>query len=425
MDRLLGLFILGWITIASLSQAQTSLVISEVTLTGVTLQSTSSPTTCYTLPTPTGSLDVISLSSARLSRNAQSENQSLSIYFGKNFTVPEYLGALIDGEQYLLDASSYASCAMRMALTIPGNESLVFDETGMHYFNAGCSSVFAVLVDDFLEQIAAMINTTVQRTTSARPAGEKELPITNFTVVIEANAAVASKFRSPHVLFGPSPCEFVSKGDTGGWSKYIWSCEQPGEESAEKQCERTLQAWLRPSNGTSPTFNGDSSFYFLRFIAKAWPTLASLFPTMSSTFGKGLSWLSNVESTIADIVEFGGKDICQHVHADDEYVLALSDPGLSSVYTIGVWNSVPLPTISAIIGAEAQLDTAVSPTKQPPRVVNPSQTGFPTVTVTSFTPVIWSSVRKSGHGGAALSDSVVGRTSGPVALATTTAVKDV
>ncbi|KAM7224610.1 hypothetical protein V8F06_000391 [Rhypophila decipiens] len=406
MNRSLGLFILGWITIASLSQARTSLVISEVTLTGVTVQSTSSPTARYTLPTPTCSLDVISLSSARLSRNEQSENQSLSIYFGKNFTVPEYLGVLIDGEQYLFDAN--ASSAMRMALTIPGNESLVFDQTGMYYFSAACG--FVVLVDGFLEQIAAMINTTVQRTTLARPAGEKELPITNFTVLVEANAAIARKLRSPHVSFGPSPCELVSKGVTGGWHKYLWSCEQPGEESAEKQCERSLQAWLRPSNGTSPTLDGDSSFYFLRFIAKAWPALASLFPTMSSTFGKGLSWLSNVESTMADIVEFNSKNICQHVHADDLYTLALSDPGLTRVYTLGFWSSVPVPTITAFIGGEAQLDTVVSPTKQPPRVVNPSQTGLPTVTVTSFTPV---------------TDSVVGgATSGPT-MATTTAVKEV
>ena len=77
--------------------------------------------------------------------------------------------------------------------------------------------------------------------------------------------------------------------------------------------------------------------------------------------------------------DVGGGELCEVLHALDEYDLILSDPGLPSLHTIGNYHSPPLPTITEVFESHT-----TSITKEPPRQVVPTETSFPNVTETSF-----------------------------------------
>lgn len=380
----------------------TSLVLVDAVLTGITVQPASSPTACYNLPIPTSALDLIAFSADQTSPDDAHQNDPVFFYLSDNATVPEYVATLIDGNRYVLDVSSNASAASRIALTLSGGESLVIDQTGMHYFDARCGSGSSVLVDGFLGQILPMVNEAPQRM-SGRQLDKREMPMTNFTVVVQVEDVIGSQFQGPQVLFGPTPCNFVNRNDTEGWSTYAWSCQHPGLNSSEKQCEGSFQTWLRPNTqppsagGQPPGTNGQPSSYLLKFISKAGSSITNLFPALSPPFAKGLNWLSKAESAVVDIAEFGGESICQLLHMNDEYLLVLSDPGISSAHTIGAYVSPPVPVISETMASH----TTRNP-RDPPRVVQPGATGFPTLTATAFLPTIFGPLLSIfGHGEAA------------------------
>jgi len=369
----------------------TSLVLVDAVLTDITVQPASSPTSCYRLPIPTSALDLIAFSTGHVSTNAHSANDPVFFYVGGNATVPEYVAAFMDGNRYLLDVSSDAAAASRIALTLSGGESLVFDQSGMHYFDADCNSGSSALVNSFLDQILPMVNNSSQNAAVSRMS-KRDMPENNFTVIVQVQDVIGSQLQGPQVSFGPSACTLFGKRDTEGWSTYTWSCQHPGANSSEKQCEASFHSWLRSNNtqaagsGTSNA-NNELSSYLLRFVSKAGSSITNLFPALSPSLGKGLSWINTAESAVVDVAEFGGESVCRLLHMNDEYFLVLVDPGLSTTHTIGAYVSPPVPVIS-----ETLASWTTRKTKEPPRVVQPSATDFVSVTATSFLPAILGSL---------------------------------
>ncbi|KAM7197770.1 hypothetical protein V8F20_006443 [Naviculisporaceae sp. PSN 640] len=361
----------------------TNLVLPDAVLTEVTVHPSSSPTSCYNLPIPTPALDIVAFSADRASPDATDQDDPVFFYLGENATVPEYVATLIDGERYLLDVSSDACVSSRVALILAEGESLVVDQTGMHYFDSTCGSASSVVVKCFLDQIGPMVDAEFQRMADERRLNQRAMATTNFTVAVQVEDVIGSLFYGPEVWFGPSQCDYGNRDDFEGWSTHTWSCQHPGENSTEKQCERAFLNWMRP-NTTWASSSGQSSAYLLHFISKAGPALSNLFPAMSPSFTKGLNWLSKAGSAVVDIAEFGGESICQALHQSDEYFLVLSDPGLSSVHTIGAYVSPPVSIISKTMNSQI-----TNPARAPPRAVQPGVTGFPTVTATEFLPTIF------------------------------------
>ncbi|KAK3693421.1 hypothetical protein B0T22DRAFT_420732 [Podospora appendiculata] len=370
----------------------TSIVLANAVLTGITVQPASSPTSCYSLPTPASSLDVIAFAArqASTSSNATASNP-LFFYLGDNATSPEYVGTLLNGTQCLLDISPNASAAGRVALMLAGGESLVFDQTGMHHYNGGCDAVSSVTIANFSSQIMAIVDSPDLPTLSDIPQTGKmkrQLPETNFTVVVQIDDAINGQLLKPQVSFGPSPCTLLTQSEVGRWQTLIWTCQRPGANSSEKTCEAKFHNWFNPdpvapSPGAGSTNNGTDLFNHLPgFMSKLGHSITSLFPGLSPALLQAVGWLKTARRAVLNAAEFGGDELCLVLHAMDEYTLVLSDPGLPTPHTIGVYVSPPVPTISDTMALWTSRIT-----KEPPRAVLPKVTGFPSVTETSFTPV--------------------------------------
>ncbi|KAK3335207.1 hypothetical protein B0T19DRAFT_446945 [Cercophora scortea] len=369
----------------------TSIVLANAVLTGITVQPASSPTSCYSLPTPASSLDIVAFAArqAPSSSNTTASNP-LFFYLGDNATSPEYVGTLINGTQCLLDISPNASAAGRVALTLSNGESLVFDQTGMHHFDEGCDAVSSVTIANFLSQIMAVVDSPKQSAAADFRQTrwmKRQVPETNFTVVVQIDDATNGQLLRPQVLFGPSPCTLLTQSEVEGWQTLIWTCQHPGANSSEKTCEAKFHNWFNPdpvapSIGAGSSNNGTDLFNHLpSFMSKLGHSITNLFPGLSPALLHALSWLKTARRAVLNAAEFGGDELCRVLHAIDEYDLVLSDPGLPSPHTIGVYVSPPVPTISDTMASWTSRIT-----KEPPRGVLPTVTGFPSVTETSFIP---------------------------------------
>ncbi|KAK3987651.1 hypothetical protein QBC44DRAFT_270551, partial [Cladorrhinum sp. PSN332] len=360
----------------------------EPVLTSVTVQPPTSPTSCYNLPTPTFSLEVIAFSANQISRDGTANaTDPVFFYVGNNATSPEYVGTFIDGNRVLLDLSPDASAAGRVAILLPGGESLVFDQTGVHHFDAGCRSVSSVMIPSFMDQVRSIASAPNIHSNNpevgpisggyrSSALGKREMQSKNFTVQMVVESIIDAELQGPNMFWGPSPCTFVSRTPgEGEWPVFTWTCEYPGKQSAEKKCEAAFQNWLRPgSNSVSARGlieSGDDLFQYLpRFLAKAGGSLTNLLPGVSSVMQAGMKWLSAAQNAVIDVAEFGGESVCEVLHAFDEYKLVMSDAGLKEKgrqHTVGAYVSPPVDTI---VGTLASHTTRM--TREPPRAVVPS-----------------------------------------------------
>jgi len=372
--------------------AKTTRVITEVTLnhavlTGVTVQPASSPTSCYQLPLPTSSLQAVAYDASVASE--WKDPHPVFFYVGDNATLPKYVGTLIEGKRCFLDISPNASAAGRMALTVVGGESLVFDEAGVHLFDTSCETISSITIRSFLDQLVSASEAQnvsgIAGQQNANAARETGVPMSNFTVAIQVDDIVGGQLVNPFVGFGPSPCTFVTRQHAGLWDNLTWNCEYPGSNSKLRACEVAFQNWLQPSGldrgemGPS-AINSDKFFDLLPdFLSLAADPLARLLPGLSKPLLQGMQWTKKAHAAVLDVARAGKESVCAKLHVADQYVILFSDPGLTALHTIGVYRSPPVPTI---IGTVASRTTRK--TREPPRQINPTVTEFSSVTATSF-----------------------------------------
>ncbi|KAK4231669.1 hypothetical protein QBC38DRAFT_201436 [Podospora fimiseda] len=249
-------------------------------LTSVTVQPPTSSTSCYDLPTPTSSLEVIAFSANDISRDANTDtSEPVFFYVGNNATSPEYVGTFIDGNQLLLDLSPDASAAGRVAILLAGGESLVFDQTGVHHYDAGCTAGSSLVIPSFMDQVLSIASAPNIHFNEPGPVsggygsghalGKREMQSKNFTVQIVVESIIDAELQGPNMTWGLSPCTFISRTPgQGEWPVFTWTCDYPGKQSREKKCEMAFYNWLRPRSPNSVSGrgliqSGDDLFQYL------------------------------------------------------------------------------------------------------------------------------------------------------------------
>ncbi|KAK0745691.1 hypothetical protein B0T18DRAFT_135957 [Schizothecium vesticola] len=367
----------------------TSIVLANAVLTNVTLQPATSPTSCYELPTPIASLDVVAFAVSHIS---DTDIDPVLFYLADNATVPVYVATFVDGHRILLDVSSGSSTAGRVALAMPRGESIVFDATGIHHFDAPCDSVLSVDIGGFLEQI-----TSIAFPSPGFQLVKSNLRVRNdaiidtdadsvFSVTIQVDDAVGNQLMAPQLSFGPTACKLVKQQLGTEWSNFTWACDFPGANSSVKRCANAFASWLEPSFSQSGAQSSEQSekeiplFNVLpSFLDEARSPIIHLFPNLSQPLGDGLDWISKAHIAVLDAGAGGALAMCSALHQSDQYGLLFSDPGLSDTHTVGVYHS---PPVSTIFGQVASRTTLM--TREPPRVVIPTVSDFPSVTAASF-----------------------------------------
>lgn len=367
----------------------TSIVLTNAILTNVTVQPATSPTSCYELPTPIASLDVVAFSVRHIS---DTDIDPVLFYLADNATVPVYVATFIDGHRILLDVSANSSTAGRVALAMPRGESIVFDATGIRHFDARCDSVWSVDIDGFLDQITSIAfplpgSRLVKSNLRVRDdVGVDTDADSTFSVTIQVDDLVGNQLMAPQLSFGPTACKLVKQQLGTEWSNFTWDCDFPGANSSVKRCANAFASWLEPSfpqpegEGSEKSKKDIPLFNVLPgFLDEACSPIISLFPNLSQPLGDGLDWISKAHVAVLDAVTGGALAMCSALHQSDQYGLFFSDPGLSDTHTVGVYHS---PPVSTIVGQVASRTTLM--TREPPRVVMPTVTDFPSVTATSF-----------------------------------------
>jgi hypothetical protein len=331
------------------------------------------------------SLDVVAFA---VSHIPGTEIDPVLFYLADNATIPVYVATFIDGHRVLLDVSSNSSIAGRVALAMPRGESIVFDGKGIHHFDARCDSVLSVDIGGFLQQITSIAfpspgSRFVKSSLRVRDDAIRDPDADSaFSVTIQVDDAVGNQLMAPQLSFGPTACKLVKQQLGTEWSNFTWACDFPGANSSVKRCANAFASWLEPSFPWSgaesseqpekeiPLFNVLPSF-----LDEARSPIISLFPNLSHPLRDGLDWVSKAHVAVLDAVAGGALAMCSALHQSDQYGLLFSDPGLSDTHTVGVYHS---PPVSTIVGQVASRTTLM--TRQPPRVVIPTVTDFPSVT---------------------------------------------
>ncbi|KAK4444126.1 hypothetical protein QBC34DRAFT_187868 [Podospora aff. communis PSN243] len=375
----------------------TSIVLENAVLTGITVQPVSSPTSCYRLPTPTSSLEGIAF--APYQTPGSTPDDLVFFYLGENATVPEYIATIIDGERCMLDVSSNASAAGRVALMLAGGESLVFDETGLHHFAAGCNSASSLEISNFVDQVASIVESSVCSDKRGNPLTaelKQRDEGKNFTVKLQVEKEIHGRLKQPHLDYSSSPCSLVEETVNEMWGNFTFTCRYPGANSDQQACQDALSTWLQP---TIPVLSESSTTRFHvspnhnklmanlpQFLDRAAAPLANLIPNISAPLQQGMAWIKTAQLAAIDLAQFGGSTLCNLLHVGTLYNLVFTDPALPTAHTVGVYHSPPVETI---LGTLATHTTRA--TTYPPRQVVPSVTELTSVTATTFSapPIFW------------------------------------
>ncbi|KHE89322.1 hypothetical protein GE21DRAFT_1322038 [Neurospora crassa] len=289
-----------------------SIVLPDVVLTAVTIQPASSPTAC-----------------------CATDVDKIFFYTNNNATSPYYVDTLAHGFRCLLDLSPEALAAGRLAAYLSNGESIIFDETGMHYYGAGCNTTTSVAISNFLAQLAGLPDASPSSGADqrGRRIRKRDLPETNFTVAVQ---------------------------NITEWDIHSWTCQYPGANSSEKSCEDKFHSLFKPGSpslsGPGLDQTGNALFNFVpRLINRVEKNIANLFPGISEPLQHGLAWLNNAHNAVLHAA-----DLAHHW----ELPLAAGSNNHRGV-------RVPSRKI----------------TKEPPRQVVPTETSFPNVTETSFSEI--------------------------------------
>ncbi|EAA36354.2 hypothetical protein NCU02908 [Neurospora crassa OR74A] len=133
------------------------------------------------LPTPPSSLKLIAF------EPKATDVDKIFFYTNNNATSPYYVDTLAHGFRCLLDLSPEALAAGRLAAYLSNGESIIFDETGMHYYGAGCNTTTSVAISNFLAQLAGLPDASPSSGADqrGRRIRKRDLPETNFTVAVQ------------------------------------------------------------------------------------------------------------------------------------------------------------------------------------------------------------------------------------------------
>lgn len=339
-----------------------TIALSSVTLTGVTLIAPRSPTSCFTLPTPAVSMDLIAV--AVVPSGDYDLSNPIIFGLGDNGTIPQYVSAMAAGNPYILNLSPNNPVTGQLGLQIPGDATLVFDGSGMSLYTGNCSTLTQVLVNNFYKQLGAL------PATRGRLAKRQALSTSSFTVNIAVDSYLNTAAFKPNLTFGNSPCTFGAANPSSSLVNITWTCVYPPPDGGTAECAAGLKSWMDDMSVPSTTPKNTTQVLATLgpFLSLAGDSIIELFPGSDPALGLGFTFMRQVESAAAKAVGSVGSSACEVLHAFDSDDLVLEDSGPLGTQTLGSFMTAPPPSVAVNLAATAtQAIVAL-----PPRKANPT-----------------------------------------------------
>lgn len=354
-----------------------SIALSSLTLTGVTILGPRSPTSCYSLPTPLASMDLLAV--AVTPQDTVDLTNPMFFSFGENATNPQYIGAFASGDSYILDLSPDNPVSGQLGLLMPGDSALVFHGSGMSLFKGACSQLSEVLIDNFYDQAGAIggqkrqagaIGEGAKKNGTKRETRQETLNASAFTVDISVDNYLNTPDFSPSLIFGNSLCTVVSSAAGKNTDNITWSCLYPPPEGGAAACAARLSTWLSDINSpsTAPQNTTEVLGTLSPFLALAGDSLTELFPGADPALGLGFAFMRQVEDALKEAVGDVGAAACNVLHGFDSDDLVIEDSGPLGTKTLGSFITEPPPSLAINLAASA----TASIVELPRRKANPT-----------------------------------------------------
>lgn len=337
-----------------------AITLSSVSLTGVTILAPRSPTSCYALPTPSASMDLVAV--AVNPQGNYDLSSPMLFSFGENATNPQYIGALASGDPYILDLSPDHPITGQLGLQIPGHNALVFDGSGISLFTGNCTSLSQVIIDNFYSQLSAMSGLSPSR------LGKRQglLNTTNFVVEVSVDSYLNTPYFSPNLTFGNSLCTLQTNTMGTAVDNITWSCVYPPPKGGAAACAARLSTWLSGLSlaSTTPEAPTEVLATLSPFLSLAGDSLLLLFPGSDPALGLGLAFMRQVEAAAKEAVGDVGSAACNVMHSFDSDDLVLVDSGPLGTKTLGSFVHEPPPSLAINLAASATASIAILPARK-------------------------------------------------------------
>lgn len=345
-----------------------TIALQGVTLTGVTLLAPRSPTSCFTLPTPVSSMDMLAV--AVIPEDTYDLSNPIIFGFGANGTIPQYVMAISSGNPYVLNLSPDNPVHGQLGLQIPGDGALVFDGSGMSLYTGNCTTLTQVAIDNFYSQLASIAGASPSLGASKGMQKLQGVSSSNFTVVVSVDSYLNSASFGPKLTFGNTQCTLQSNVIGTSTDSLSWSCIYPPPEGDAAVCATGLGAWMSDMStpSTSPRNTTQVLATIGPFLSVAGDAILNLFPGADPALSLGLAFMQQVENAIQEAINGVGISACDVLHAYDYDDLVIEDSGPLGTQTIGSFMSAPPPSIAVNLKASA----TASITALPRRKANPT-----------------------------------------------------
>lgn len=351
--------------------------LNGLSLTGVTLLSPRSPTSCFTLPTPVSSMDMLAI--AVVPETDYNLANPIIFGFGDNGTIPEYVSAMSGGNPYVLDLSSDSPITGLLGLQIPGDEALVFDGSGMSLYTGNCSTLTQVSIDNFYSQLRVIGGASSAATLKNKK--RQSASTNNFTVDVAIDSYLKTTSFSPNLTFGNTRCTLQAGTAGANNDNMTWSCMYPPSMGDTAVCAASLSSWLNDMviTSASPSNATEVLAIVSPFLSLAGDSIMSLFPGADPALGLGLKFMQQVEAATKQAVGNVGGSACDVLHEYDSDDLVIEDSGPLGTQTIGSFMTSP----PAAVVINLQASATASIVSLPPRKANPTD-NFVKQIVTDF-----------------------------------------
>ncbi|KAK2597246.1 hypothetical protein N8I77_013107 [Diaporthe amygdali] len=346
-----------------------TVALNGLSLTSVTVLVPRSPTSCYALPTPSASMDLVAV--AVTPEDTVDLTNPMILSFGENATNPRYIGAFASGESYILDLSPDNPIIGQLGLQIPGDNALVFEGSGMSLYKGNCSLLSEVLVDNFYSQVGAIGGAGAKHASAVMVEKRQDaLNSSTFTVDISVDNYLNTPDFSPSLSFGNSLCTVVSNAMGRTVDNITWSCLYPPPEGGASACAARLSTWLSDINSpsTAPQNTTEVLATLSPFLALAGDSLTELFPGADPALGLGFAFMRQVENAVKEAVGDVGAAACNVMHGFDSDDLVIEDSGPLGTKTLGSFITAPPPSLAINLAASA----TASIVELPRRKANPT-----------------------------------------------------
>ncbi|CAN8101650.1 unnamed protein product [Discula destructiva] len=362
-------------TITTLS----TIALNSASLTGVTLLAPRSPTSCFTIPTPAASLDLIAV--AVVPQDDYDVSNPILLAFGDNGTTPQYISAMASGNPYILNLSPDNDVVGQLGLEIPGGDALVFDGSGMSLYTGHCSTVTQVLVADFFAQLGSLAGRPSRGPTPSGHGKRQSVGSGPFTVEVAVDSYLSTASFSPNLTFGDSQCTLQLNEKGPDTINITWFCTYPPPTGGEASCQSNIDSWF--NDMTAPSTKPGNTTEVLAtispFLGLAGDSILDLFPGSDPALALGFTFMRQAEKAARRAVGYVGPAACAVMHAFDSDDLVVKDSGPLGTQTLGSYMTAPPPSIAINLAASA----TAAIVNIPRRKVNPKD-NFLTQIATDF-----------------------------------------